>query len=185
LSAETYVLYEASIRRLVLETLDGENYDATHLLDNGRANYILFENFIADRLELRPNSQGGASDLVNDLGEGYEVKSFRDIEAFPREKDDFFHTAASSTFSANNKGPIVKGLLDAGDYEAALSLCRETGYDKNACYVYVNSAQFSIEVPLRFIIIPTTDVLRLLSKEDPRKISRREVLGLANRVESV
>ncbi len=73
MSAETYVLYEASLRRLVLETLDGENYDATHLLDNGRANCILFENFIADRLGLRPNSQGGASDLVNDLGEGYEV----------------------------------------------------------------------------------------------------------------
>ena len=179
---EPYVLNEVHLSRLTLHLASEDYYDATHLLHNGRANYILFENFIADRLGLLPGSQGAASDLVSKSRLGYEVKSYRDPETFPNDKA-LFHTAASSTFSPNNKGPVVKGFLDVGDYGSALALCKETGYDKNDFYVYVNSAQFKIEIPLRFIIIPTRDVLQLLSPKDPRLISKRDILGMARRTE--
>jgi hypothetical protein len=182
---ETHVLYEIRLKGLVLEVDGGTKFDATHLLANGRANYILFENFIAQCAGLSPNSQGGASDLCDNSGRGYEVKSYKDPESFPGTKYDMFHTAASSTFGPNNHGPVIKGLLQSGDYEAALKICRESGFDKNEFYVYVNSAQYDISVPLRYMIFPKSDVLSLLSKKDPRQISRADILSRVKKKVSI
>ena len=178
-SPQPYVLYEVRLQSLILTTEKGTQFNASKLLANGRANYILFENFIAHLIGLRSNSQGAASDLCDSLGRGYEVKSFRDIDAHPSSKHDEFHTAASSTFGPNNHGPKVKKFLEDGEYERAFKLCCETGFDKNDFYIYVNSAQFNILRPLKFIVIPTTDVMARVSRDDPRKISRREILDLA------
>ena len=57
----------------------------------------------------------------------------------------------------------------------------EKGYDKNDFYVYINSAQYQISIALSYVIIPKRDVLRLLSKSDPRLISRRDVLNLVTK----
>jgi hypothetical protein len=69
-------------------------------------------------------------------------------------------------------------MLDKGHYQDALELCKEKGYNKNEFYVYVNSAQYQIGTALSYVIVPKSDVLRLLSKSDPRLISRRKILGL-------
>lgn len=174
-----YVLYEIRLRSLILTTEKETHFNASKLLANGRANYILFENFIAHLTGLNSNSQGAASDLCDSSGRGYEVKSFKDVETHPAAKDDEFHTAASSTFGPNNHGPKIKKLLEDGNYEGAYRICCETGFDKNDFYIYVNSAQFNILRPLRFIVVPTAEVMALVSRNDPRKISRRDVLALA------
>lgn len=173
---EPWVLYELKLRRLLLELDRGDEFDASHLLANGRANYILFENLIADVSGLLPNSQGGASDLCDHEERGYEVKSYKDPALHPSARNEYFQTSASSTFPANNHGPTIKHLLRDGDYDGALKICRETGFDKNDYYIYVNSAQFDMSIPLRYVVVPTSDVLDLLSKKDPRLISRQEIL---------
>lgn len=173
-----FVLYEIDLKSLKVEFGNGTELDVSHLLSNGRANYILFENLISTFSGIGAHSQGGKSDLQDVAGYNYEVKSYQDVVAHPASKADLFHTASSSTFGANNHGPAVKKLLDAGKYEEALQLCKEKGYDKNDFYIYVNSAQYKISVALSYVIIPKPDVLQLLSKSDPRLISRRDVLGL-------
>jgi hypothetical protein len=120
------------------------------------------------------------------MGEsGIEVKAYPDVVLHPNTKQDWFHTAASSTFGPNNHGPRVSALLKAGDYNGALQLCRETGYDKNDLYLFTNTSKYKPSVPLRFIAVPKATVLDLLSKTDPRLISRRDVLALATKVQPI
>lgn len=173
-----FVLYEIKLKSLKWEFANGSELDVSRLLSNGRANYILVEDLISTFSGIGANSQGGKSDLRDIAGFNYEVKSYRDIEAHPSPDLDLFHTASSSTFGANNHGPAVKSLLNEGKYPEALQLCKEKGYDKNDFYVYVNSAQYQISISLSYVIVPKSDVLRLLSKSDPRLISRRDVLNL-------
>ena len=101
---EPHVLYEVPIRGLALELATGQRLDVSATLTNGRANYVLFQHVVARCTGLSENSEGAAADLVDDAGRGYEVKSYKDPEAYPF-KDERFHTAASSTFPANNRGP--------------------------------------------------------------------------------
>lgn len=176
-----FVLYEVDLKSLKLGFGNGSELDVSQLLSNGRANYIIFEHLISTFSGIEANSQGGKSDLRNAAGYNYEVKSYQDVVANPLPKADLFHTASSSTFGANNHGPAVKKLLDAGKYPEALQLCMEKGYDKNDFYVYINSAQYQISIALSYVIIPKQDVLRLLSKSDPRLISRRDVLDLVTK----
>jgi hypothetical protein len=171
-NSNPYVLYEIEIQSLKWQFGNGSELDVTHLLSSGRANYILIEDLISRF------SQGGKSDLRDVAGFNYEVKSYRDVAAHPSSDADWFHTASSSTFAANNYGPAVKEMLDKGHYQDALELCKEKGYNKNEFYVYVNSAQYQIGTALSYVIVPKSDVLRLLSKSDPRLISRRKILGL-------
>ncbi len=176
-----FVLYEVDLQSLKLGFGNGSELDVSHLLSNGRANYIIFEYLISTFSGIGANSQGAKSDLRDIAGYNYEVKSYQDVTAHPSPKVDLFHTASSSTFGANNHGPTVKKLIDAGMYREALQICREKGYDKNDFYVYINSAQYRIGVALSYVIIPKQDVLRLLSKSDPRLISRRDILGLVTK----
>ena len=165
-----YVLYELPISSLVLTTKSGATIEMNEGLSNGRANYVLFQSLVARCTGLLEGSEGAASDL----SEGHEVKAYYDHELYP--EHDAFQTSASSTFGANNKGPLIKRLLDTGDYQSALKICIETGYEKNQAYVYTNTRKYIVEVPFRYIIVPKNDVLDMLSKEDPRLISRDGIL---------
>lgn len=183
--AELHVLYEAHIESLSLVFKSGAAADVSHALVNGRANYILFERLVGDILGLGGGVQGAGSDLVDAAGSGYEVKAFKDAQIHPGVRDDLLQTSASSTFSANNRGPEIRDRLNAGDYAGALAICRATGYDRNEFYVYTNTRQFNPSVPLRFIVVPTSYVLSHLSPDDPRLISRADLLNSAIRSEAV
>jgi hypothetical protein len=174
-----YILFEAVLQRLVVEFDDGLELDVSEAMANGRSNYEIVQRLIAGCLGLSRNSEGAKSDLVDEFERGYEVKSYKDPLTHPKKRDENVHTAASSTFGPNNHGPTIKRLLQAGKYAEALKICKETGFDKNEFYIYVNSGQFNFQVPLRFIIVPTSDVLRHLSATDPRVIARKDILGLA------
>ena len=184
--AEPHVIYEVGLKRLLLELEAGSTIDVSHALSNGRANYIMFEKLVGDLIGLSAGTQGRGSDLSDaSTGEGYEVKAFLDRELHPTETSDLFHTSASVTFPPNNKGPEIRALLKDDDYQGALKICSETGFDNNDFYIYTNTKNYNPIVPLRFIIVPTPDVLRLLSRDDPRLISRDLVLGLASKTIAV
>lgn len=175
---EPFTLYEMGIKSLTLEFSNGTTSDVTTTLRNGRASYILFQNLVAKLTGLVDGNEGGSSDLLDKSADGFEVKSYKDPDLHPKAKDDIFHTAASSTFGPNNLGPVVKGLLEGGDYEGALTVCRATGYDKNAYYIFTNTGGYEPSVPFRYFIVPTSTVLATISRTDPRKISRRDLLRL-------
>ena len=159
----------------------------TDLLSNGRANYVLFQHLVSVCAGMRSGSEGGDSDLIDRAGRSVEVKAFTDIHAYPHDSsvNERIHTAASSTFGANNNGPAIKALLAAGDYNAAMSLCRATGYDKNDFYVYTNTRNYTADVPFRYIILPKSTVLTLLCRDDPRIITRTRLLGAITGTETI
>jgi hypothetical protein len=174
---QTNILYECSIKKLTLH-LETREIDMTAILSNGRANYILFENLTGMLTGLLQNSQGGKADLKSEDGMQYEVKSYPDIDEYPSEKFDLFHTAASSTFGPNNKGPFVKKCLADGDYSTALEICKNAGYNHTDFFVYTNTAKFKPSSPFRFTIVPKAQVLELLDQSDPRLISRQRIMSL-------
>lgn len=174
-----------------MELESGARLDMSFVLKNGRSSYLLFENLVSRLTGLKSNSQGGDSDLAGDDGLKYEVKAFRDFESYPDEKHDLFHTGASSTFGANNIGraivnPSLRKMREEPKlrdfhYNVALDACKVAGYDKNDFYVYTNTAQYEIGTPFRFMIFPTSKVLEQLDREDPRLISRRNLLSLVTK----
>ena len=180
-----YILFEAVLQRLVVEFDDGLELDVSEAMANGRSNYEIVQRLIAGCLGLSRNSEGAKSDLVDEFERGYEVKSYKDPLTHPKKRDENVHTAASSTFGPNNHGPTIKRLLQAGKYAEALKICKETGFDKNEFYIYVNSAQYDISVPLRYLIVPKKDVLAMISREDPRIISRSMILSKVLRKEQI
>lgn len=167
-------LYSLDIAGLSLELGSGGSISMPEALKNGRANYILFEELVRKLTGLK---KAKGSDHVDASGRTYEQKSFVDEVLDPG--GDIFRTSSSSTFAANNKGPEVKRLLERDDYVAALKLCKETGYNKNDFYIYTNTGQYEVSVPFRYLIVPTSSVLKLISQTDPRLISRSEILSLA------
>lgn len=180
---EPFVLYEGSIAGLTVEAF-GSSIDVSDILSNGRANYILFQKLVGLCAGLDSHSEGGDSDLSGGDVK-YEVKAFADPQSHPAARHDLFHTAASSTFGPNNRGPEIKRLLDAGSYQAALEVCKQTGYAKNDFYVYTNTSHFDISTPFRYVILPTATVLDLLSESDPRLIDRKKVLAACLRTEQL
>ena len=173
------VLYELPIFRLELSLGGGITFGSVAALTNGRANYILFQGLVSYCTGLAAASEGGFSDLA----EQHEVKAFHDAQLYPEK--DLFQTSASSTFSANNHGPQIKALLEAGQYDAALKICRQTGYDKNRAYIYTNTRGFNPRVPFRYVIVPQALVLSLLSPSDPRLISRDAILARVQHRETI
>ena len=178
---ETGVLYETTIAQVVVKLTDDRSFEFDEVLSNGRASYVIFENLVR---ELTGLVKATGSDHKDDLGRKYEQKAYPDIDLWPRDKD-LFRCSASSTFGANNNGPRIKRLLDDGDYEGALEICRETGYDKNDFYIFTNTSKFVPSVPFRFVCMTAQDVLANVDKDDPRLISRSMVLQSASRVQQI
>lgn len=171
---KTHTLYEIGIDRLSLHFSDGTQKSLPEALSNGRANYIIFEELIRHYAGLQ---KAKGSDHQDVLGRKYEQKSFKDVLLHPK-SEDLFRCSASSTFAANNNGPRVKKLLESGDYAAALDLCKKTGYNKNDFYIFTNTGGFKENSVLKYLILPTEELLRHLDSKDPRMVSRATLLGL-------
>lgn len=172
---QALVLYELDVTSLTLGLGGGREFDATATLSNGRSSYVLFE-ALARHLYGLTSTTG--SDHVDAAGQKYEQKSF--VDALLAPLADALHTAPSSTFGANNHGKVLGALVRSGDYQKALAMCTNLGYSKNHFYLYTNTGKFKPAVtPLRFIVVPTSLVLKNLDLTDPRLISRKAVLALA------
>lgn len=171
---QQFVLYEVNIDRVAVHFRDGSELTFEDLLRNGRANYILFEMLVRKFTGLKTTK---GSDHEDDSGLKYEQKAYQD-EALHPNGDDLFQVSPSSTFGANNHGPTIKKLLEAGKYNEALKICREKGYDKNAFYIVTNTRGFNPSIPLRFMIVPTSTILSNLDASDPRFVSRSALLKL-------
>ena len=176
---EPYSLYEVEIESLKLTLKNGKQYEFPDTLANGRANYILFEEFVRVLTGLVKTA---GSDHTGPDGTKYEQKAFKDLELYPDKKHDFFQTSASSTFAANNDGPRIKRLLETNDYESALKICRVTGYDSDDFYIYTNTSGFNLSIPFKYFVVPTIDVVKNLNPNDPRHISRRVLLAKIKKV---
>lgn len=169
-----FVMYEIGIAKLALHLTDGSEKVFPDALASGRANYMLFEALVRDFADLTKTTGSDHKDSDNKI---YEQKAYEDPELYPRAKD-LFRCSSSSTFGANNNGPIVKRMLLEGDYAGALELCKITGYSKNDFYVFTNSGSFKPDVPFRYFIIPSSTVVANLDSEDPRLISKNNLLGM-------
>jgi hypothetical protein len=172
---EPFVLYNVSIASLKLTLKSGKEYEFPEALANGRANYILFEELIRAITGLRKTTQ---SDHTGAKGERYEQKAYFDQHKYASISYDEFQTSASSTFGANNFGPTIKRHLENSEYQKALEICHQTGYDKNDYYIYTNTRGYSLDIPLRYLVVPKPTVVSILNKRDPRLISRSRVLDL-------
>jgi len=192
---EQFVLYEVDVGEMNLD-LAGKRFKVSKVLANGRCSYLVFEMVLERLTGLEGNGQGKGSDLVDskkdEEDEGYEVKSFHDQDDYPK-KGKAFHTAASCTASANNRGPEIKALLADGDYAGALKICETTGYDHNVFYIYTNTAEWRLRgsgnTKFKYIVIPKKALLELLKKKkkddekegkepDPRTIKRSDLFEL-------
>lgn len=173
------MLYELPVTALV-GRLGTVEIDLTAVLGSGRTNYAVFQALVSWCTGMAPNSEGAAGDLVTAGGLTAEVKAYPDHLVHPAATaaNELIHTAASCTFGANNRGPQVKALLAGGRWDEALAVCRQTGYDKNAFYVYTNTRRYVPGTPLRYVVIPTASVVAHLDREDPRLIRRTQLLGL-------
>ncbi|MEI6671389.1 MAG: hypothetical protein WCL15_05140 [Actinomycetes bacterium] len=169
-----YVLYEVGLESLQLKLSSGAVYEFPDTLANGRANYILFEELLR---KLTGLSKAKHSDHEDSNGKTFEQKAYKDPAIYPDPDDDFFQTSASTTFGANNNGPKIKKLLEGGDYDSALAICKETGYNKNDFYIYTNTKQFNVSFPLRYFVMPKADVLVNLATHDPRLVNRKTLLA--------
>ena len=171
---EPYVLYEVGLESLQLKLSSGAVYEFPDTLANGRANYILFEELLR---KLTGLSKAKHSDHEDSNGQTFEQKAYKAPAIYPDPDDDFFQTSASTTFGANNNGPKIKKLLEGGDYDSALAICKETGYNKNDFYIYTNTKQFNVSFPLRYFVMPKADVLVNLATHDPRLVNRKTLLA--------
>jgi len=177
--AKPNILYRIDLKGLCLRLGNGRELDASSALSNGRCSYLIFEELVGKLAGLEPGTQGSGSDLKDEDGNGYEMKAYMDPIIYPR-KGEEFHTSASCTFPPNRHGKKIRKMLSDGRYSQVLKLCKETGYSKNEFYIYTNTSRFTLELPLKFLILPTSRVLTLISKTDPRKICRQDVLDAAD-----
>lgn len=175
------VLYELPLGNLELSISKDLKINFTHTLSSGRSNYILFQSLVALCAGWESGSEGGDSDLKLPNGDKAEVKAYYDATQYPStaRKYEDIHTAPSSTFGPNNKGPAIKSLLTEGKYADALAICNDLGYSKSDFYVYTNTREYTPNTPFRYLILETAQVLANLSPDDPRKIHRSTILSLA------
>ena len=171
---QLFTMYEIGVDRLSLIMSDGSERSFPGALENGRVNYGVFEYLVRDLAGLEDTS---GPDHQDEFGMIYEQKSYVDPEN-STSRSDLFHCSSSSTFPANNYGKTIKKFLDANDYESALELCKEKGYNKSEYYIFTNSGKYRNNVPFRYFIIPTKDLISNLSSEDPRKVSLSRLLGM-------
>jgi len=175
---EEFVLYEVKLESLQLTLSSGPKLEFPEMFANGRASYVMFEQLVRYLTGLE---KATGSDHQITKGARCEQKAFSDIELYPNSTSDYFQTSASSTFPANNDGPTIKKMLLNGDYQGALKICKETGYDHNDFYIYTNTKGFRNEVPFRYVVVPTKFILSNLNPVDPREISRKSFLDKIKR----
>jgi hypothetical protein len=176
---EEFVLYEVKIESLQLTLSSGPKLEFPEMFANGRASYVMFEQLVRYLTGLE-KSKGSDHQLSQNAR--CEQKAFSDIELYPKTTSDYFQTSASSTFPANNFGPTIKKLLESNDYQGALRICKETGYNHNDFYIYTNTKGFKNEVPFRYVVVPTSFILSNLNPLDPREISRKAFLGKITKI---
>ena len=176
---EEFVLYEVKIESLQLTLSSGPKLEFPEMFANGRASYVMFEQLVRYLTGLE-KSKGSDHQLSQNAR--CEKKEFSDIELYPKTTSDYFQTSASSTFPANNFGPTIKKLLESNDYQGALRICKETGYNHNDFYIYTNTKGFKNEVPFRYVVVPTSFILSNLNPLDPREISRKAFLGKITKI---
>jgi len=169
---KTQTIYEVGITKLALVLRDGSEKIYPEALANGRANYIIFEWLIRDLVGLTKTT---GSDSKDDQGRMYEQKAYKDPELHP-DDDDLFRVSSSSTFGANNYGPVVNKLVKDGKYAEAFEIVNAKGYSKNDFYILTNTGGFEPSIPLRFIILEKDVLVNNLDKNDPRLISKKTVL---------
>ena len=170
---KTQVLYEVGIEKQVLILRDGSERNYPETLSNGRANYIVFEWLIRDLAGLTKTT---GSDSKDSMGRTYEQKAYKDPELHPND-DDLFRVSSSSTFGANNYGPLVNRLVKTGNYAEAFDIVNQTGYSKNDFYILTNTGGFTPSIPLRFVILEKELLVSNLDKFDPRLISKNVILN--------
>lgn len=171
---KTFTLYQIKVDNLALKLGDGSELLFPSALSNGRVNYVLFEELVRHYAGLTKVTK---SDHKDAAGKKYEQKSYKDAAAYPNSAD-LFQCAASNTFGANNNGPKIKKLLASGNYDSALEICKQTGYDHNDYYIFTNSGGFKPGMTFEYFIVPTETLLKHLDSEDPRVVSRSTMLGL-------
>jgi|Laugresp1bdmlbsn_1035097.scaffolds.fasta_scaffold02472_2 hypothetical protein len=180
------ILYEVEIK-FVLQALDAKGgiIDLGAILKNGRGSYLMFQAIASHYAGLSGGTEGKGSDLVEeDSGDGYEVKSYRDPENHP--KMDEVHCGPSGVFANNSGAAPYKKCLKEGDYKGALKICFEKGYGKNDYYLFTNTAGYAPgQKYFRYLIIHRNDLVRIVEKEDPAKVSRAVLLGTAKRKQKI
>jgi hypothetical protein len=169
-------LYEVNLKSLDLKFENDQYLPMAEALESGRANYIIFEHLVRAITGLQV---GTGCDHFDDAQQRYEQKAYSDPSFFPS-SEDFFQVSPSSTFPANNYGPKIKQLLQDGNYQGALHICRtvENGYDSNDFYVLTNTANYRLKFPFRYFVISTVDLLKHLSPIDPRKVLKKSLLSV-------
>lgn len=170
-------IYEMGVKRLNLITSAGKTFSFPEALKNGRSSYIIFENLIRELTGLEKVKH---FDHIDSKGNVYEQKSYKDPQLFPKSASEF-QCSSSNTFDANNYGPKIKKMLKKGDYESALKLCKELSYDEIDFFIFTNTSQWSPKIPMRFFIVSKTNVLKSLSKTDPRLVSRDRLTATLRR----
>ena len=171
---KTNVIYSCRIDSLTVN-LGGVTVDVTNTLKSGRTNYETFESIIC---KLLPLKKGTGIDLIDSVGNKYEVKGYLDDKAHPGNTRvlDSVHTAASKAFGPNNSGPRISKLVRENEYGEALSICKSLSYDKIDYFIYTNTRQFDNSQPFKFMVVEKTDVMSWLDRKDPRCISRQVLL---------
>ena len=171
---ECNVRYILPIGDLKLD-VGGVVLDVSEILRNGRVSYLIFEEIVRRIFGLDKGIRGSDHSFN---GSGIEQKAFSCNK-------EFFHIAASCTFNANNKGPAIKSALAKGDYDLALEICKETGFNKNDFYVLTSTSQYAVGSPIDIIFLRKEDVLRNLDGADPRRMSVASLYRLVERIENV
>jgi hypothetical protein len=169
-----FIIYEIKIKGLYLHWAR-KKQSFPEALRNGRANYPIFEELIREVTGLQ---KATTFDHQSSKGEIYEQKSYLEPVMYPK-KGKLFHISRSKTFGANNEGPTYKKLLDAGNYKAAKEKLMPD-YKKINYFIFTNTGEYEPNTPFRFVVMPRKDVLSILDKKDPRRISRLDMLNLSN-----
>ena len=170
-------LYELGVKRLNLITSNGKIFSFPEALRNGRSSYVIFENLIRELTGLESVRH---FDHIDQKGNIYEQKSYKDPQIHPKSSPEF-QCSSSNTFGANNYGPKVKKLLKKGDYPGALKLCKDLSYKEIDFFIFTNTSQWSPKVPLRFFMVSKANVLKSLSKTDPRLVCRDRLMATLRR----
>lgn len=183
---KTGILYETEIK-FVLEAVDASKniIKLDSILKNGRGSYLIFQDITSYYAGLEGGTEGSGSDLIEEeSGDGYEVKSYHDHIFYEHERYDEVHCGPSSVFANNSSASKYQKLIKEGNYKEALNLCYEKGYGKNDYYVFTNTSKFKSGF-FRYLVIHRDDLIKIVKKDDPAKVSRKKLLATTSKTFSI